>query len=32
MENFQEGLDDIAKIESPLSKEGRTLVLVLSKK
>ncbi|MCH8286609.1 translation initiation factor IF-3 [candidate division KSB1 bacterium] len=32
MENFQEGLDDIAKIESPLSKEGRTLVIVLSKK
>ena len=32
MENFQEGLGDIAKIESPLSKEGRTLVLVLSKK
>lgn len=32
MENFQEGLDDIAKVESPMSKEGRTLVIVLSKK
>jgi len=32
IKNFQEALEDIAKIESPMSKEGHTLVTVLSKK
>ena len=32
MLNFQEALEDIAKIDSPVSKEGHTLVTVLSKK
>lgn len=32
LEDFEEALEDIAKIESPLSSEGRMIVMVLSKK
>ena len=32
VKNFQEELEDIAKIESPMSVEGHTLITVLSKK
>jgi len=32
LEDFKVALDDIAKIESPLTREGRTLVIVFSKK
>lgn len=32
MNDFQKQLEDIAKVESPLSREGRTLIIVFSKK
>ncbi|MFC1514179.1 translation initiation factor IF-3, partial [candidate division KSB1 bacterium] len=32
IKKFQERMEDIAKIEIPMSKEGRSLVIVLSKK
>lgn len=32
MKNFKDALEDIAKVELPMSKEGRTLVVVFSKK
>lgn len=32
MNDFQKQLEDIAKVESPLLREGRTLIIVFSKK